>query len=352
MNALDATGLMDSDPEPQFDRITRLICQLLAVDVSLISLVDPARQFFKSSCGLPADAAAARGTPLTHSFCQYVVASEHELVVGNAHEHPLLASNLAVRDLGVVAYLGVPIRSHDGHVLGSLCAIQASPRQWSDADRGALEDFARIVEDGITLRGKTHAALSLAEHSETLAREYGHRAKNTLALAVSLLNLSAREAGSVEDLRASLRSRLLALASAYDALLADSGSVHLKTLLSQLLLPFNSSGKPITLDGPPILLGQRQATPVCLVVHELATNSAKYGALADHGTLNIGWSVDNGTVSLHWREETSAEPYARGEPGGFGTQLLSVAARQLGGEISHSWHDTVFTLTLSFPVAD
>ena len=350
MDALRSTGLLDSEPEAQFDRITRLICQLLGVDVSLISLVDDERQFFKSSCGLPADTPMARGTPLSHSFCQYVVVSEDALAVENAHEYSLLASNLAVRDLNVVAYLGVPIRSGSGQVLGSLCAIHSSPRQWSEDDQKALEDFARIVEDGIVMRGRTHQALSIAEHSDTLAREYGHRAKNTLALAISLLNLSAREADTIEDLRSSLRSRLMALASAYDVLLADSDSVDLRMLLSTLLLPFNSSGEPITIEGPSIVMSQRQATLISLVVHELATNSAKYGALGHDGTLAIAWTLDGDRIRLKWSEETAAEPYARDDRTGFGTQLLGIAARQLGGDITHCWQDHTFALTIGFPV--
>ena len=71
--ALEETGLLDSLPEETFDRFTRLAARLLGTPVSLITLVTPDRQFFKSAVGLAAPWAAARETPLSHSFCQYVV---------------------------------------------------------------------------------------------------------------------------------------------------------------------------------------------------------------------------------------------------------------------------------------
>jgi len=151
---LQQTGLLDSDPEPTFDRITALVCRLLQVPVSLISLVDSTRQFFKSSQGLPEPVATTRATPLSHSFCQHVVARGEPLVIENAPADALVCDNLAVSELGVIAYLGCPLLATDGEVIGSLCAIDTQPRQWSDADRQTVADLAAIVTDEIAL--KTH----------------------------------------------------------------------------------------------------------------------------------------------------------------------------------------------------
>ena len=143
--ALDATGLMDSPAEAEFDRITDLVRRCLGVPVALVSLVGTDRQFFKSERGLAEPWCSARETPLSHSFCQYVVADDEPLVVEDARVHPALKENGAVGDLGVVAYLGVPLRTPDGHALGSLCAIDAIPRAWSDADREAMEALAETA---------------------------------------------------------------------------------------------------------------------------------------------------------------------------------------------------------------
>ncbi len=150
--ALTATELLDSPIEPAFDRFTRLVTRLLDVPVALVSLVTPARQFFKSAIGLADPWAARRETPLTHSFCQYVVRDGVPFVVTDARHHPDVATNAAITDLGVVAYAGVPLRAPDGQVLGALCAIDVHPRVWTPAEVAALEDLAEGLRTELTLR--------------------------------------------------------------------------------------------------------------------------------------------------------------------------------------------------------
>ncbi|MDX1531334.1 MAG: PAS domain S-box protein, partial [Rhodothermales bacterium] len=91
-------------------------------------------------------------TPLSHSFCQYVVGRDAPLAVEDAREDPLVRENLAIRDLDVVAYLGVPLRTPGGHPIGSLCAIDSEPRAWSAEDREALETLAEMVMTEIAVR--------------------------------------------------------------------------------------------------------------------------------------------------------------------------------------------------------
>jgi GAF domain-containing protein len=113
--------------------------------VSLISLVDEDRQFFKSQVGLSGDVADARQTPLTHSFCQHVANARRPLVVADSRQSALLAGNLAIRDLDVIAYLGVPVAAPDGHVIGALCAIDHEPHDWTDEDVRVLSSLAEVV---------------------------------------------------------------------------------------------------------------------------------------------------------------------------------------------------------------
>src|SRR5919107_1444593 len=111
--ALRRTGLLDTPPEEAFDRLTRLVCRLLGVPAALVSLVEADRQFFKSAVGLPQPWLLRRETSLLHSFCQHVVATGAPLVVQDADQHPVLSDNLAISDLGVVAYLGMPLITAD-----------------------------------------------------------------------------------------------------------------------------------------------------------------------------------------------------------------------------------------------
>ncbi len=143
--ALRRTGLLDSPPDERFDRYARLASEVLRAPVALVSLVDDDRQFFKSCLGLPEPWASRRGTPLSHSFCQHVVARREPMIIPDARRDPLLRENLAIRDLGVIAYAGVPLIDEAGRALGTLCVIDDHPREWTPHQIGLLGDLASAV---------------------------------------------------------------------------------------------------------------------------------------------------------------------------------------------------------------
>jgi hypothetical protein len=145
LRALQETGLLDSPREVRFDRHAELASQVLGAPVALVSLVDEDRQFFKSCLGLPEPWSSARQTPLSHSFCQHAVAAREPLLVDDAREHPVLRDNLAIRDLDVIAYAGIPLIDGRGHALGSLCVIDNRPRQWTSNQVRLLESIAAAV---------------------------------------------------------------------------------------------------------------------------------------------------------------------------------------------------------------
>ncbi|MDF1504716.1 PAS domain-containing protein [Roseisolibacter sp. H3M3-2] len=153
--ALRATGLLDTAPEAAFDRLARLTARALRAPVAVVSLVDDRRQFFMSCAGaLPEPWHSARGTPLSHSLCRLVVEGAAPLVVGDARRNPDARGNLAVPELGVVAYLGVPLVDGDGHVLGALAAIDGDARDWDDDDVATMRDLAACVMAEVRTRGR------------------------------------------------------------------------------------------------------------------------------------------------------------------------------------------------------
>lgn len=350
LSALDGTGLLDAAPQAHFDRITELVAELLRCKVALISLVDTDRQFFLSQCGLEKPHATQRGTPLTHSFCQHVVTSRAPLVIKDARSNPLVAQNGAVVDLGVLAYLGIPIATRAGHVLGSLCAIEAEPRNWTPGEIKLLSKFARIVEDEIALGDRATDADIRADVSATLAREYHHRVKNALAVSSALVKLSARGASSINEVIEAASGRLSALATAHDSLLSTSDFVDVGELLQRLLMPYFPLGSAADVEGPPVNLRHQQITPFCLFLHELATNSAKYGAFQNHARVSVRWSIEpTNIVVLQWVEQL-AEAYKEPPQSGFGSKLFAIAANQLGGDYATHWRDDLLVVDLSFPV--
>lgn len=158
--ALRRAGLLDAPADGQFDRVTAMVGRLLRVPVSVVSLIETDRQVIASESGAP----GGRETPLTHSFCQYVVASDAPLQVNDAREEPLVRDNLAVTDYGVISYLGFPLRAAGNVTVGSLCAVDSKPRAWTSDDQAVLKDLAALVEVQIALREKLRARALSALH--------------------------------------------------------------------------------------------------------------------------------------------------------------------------------------------
>lgn len=147
-------GLVDTPPEESFDKFTRLVKNSIGVPVALVSFVEEERdrQFFKSQIGLTGHWAEDRQTPLSHSFCQYVKRDNKVLIIEDAPKDARVCGNLAIPDLGVRAYLGVPIHDPQGAPLGALCAIDSLPRSWKDMDTKLMTDLASCVTDQIKFR--------------------------------------------------------------------------------------------------------------------------------------------------------------------------------------------------------
>lgn len=146
--------LTDSPADVSFDRLTRLASRILNVPISLVTFVETGRQIFKSQVGLPEPWATIRETPLSHSFCKHSTVSKQPLVVENARAHPLVHNNLAIDDLGVVSYAGVPLLTIRGHVIGTFCVIDTQPRKWTKSELDILSDLAASVMTELELRSE------------------------------------------------------------------------------------------------------------------------------------------------------------------------------------------------------
>jgi diguanylate cyclase (GGDEF)-like protein len=152
VEALRTSGLLDGTPEPIFDRFARLAARVAGTPTALVSVVSGDAQHFAGLCGVGQPWADARQTPLSHSFCQHVVANAAPLVIEDAREDAVLCTNLAIPDLDVVAYAGFPIVAPSGEVLGSLCAIDSVPRAWERPQLEALAEVALLVGNELERR--------------------------------------------------------------------------------------------------------------------------------------------------------------------------------------------------------
>ncbi len=167
-HSLRELSLLDAEPPKAFHAITRLATRIFRTEVALISIIDEEsdRQFFSSQRGLCEPFATQRQTPLSHSFCQHVKNGSGPLVVPDARKHPLFKRNPAIKDLGVIAYLGVPVHGPDGAKIGALCVISDQRRKWTENDVSVLGDLAACVDDEIVLRASLMEAAARQERIE------------------------------------------------------------------------------------------------------------------------------------------------------------------------------------------
>jgi two-component sensor histidine kinase len=197
------------------------------------------------------------------------------------------------------------------------------------------------------------------EAREMLAGEMNHRVKNIFAITSALTTISARSTTKDEMVK-DLRQRMFALSKAHDMVRPDVSqqkkAAELGDLLVTLLEPYattHSKTERVHISTPKLLVGEKSATALALVVHELATNSIKYGALSNaNGALDVKCSANGGEVVIVWSESGGPPTSKPSGPSGFGTKLVvSSLSDQLGGAISASWPPTGAVITLKMSEA-
>jgi GAF domain-containing protein len=312
--ALRATGLLDGPGLEDFDRVTRMTAELLDVPVVLVSLVDDERQFFLSCVGLGRPVSEKRETPLSRSFCQYVVAGEEPLVIADARRVDWLRDNGAIKDLGITAYAGFPLRTGD-QPIGSFCAIDDEPREWTERELDLLHDFAAIVQTELDLR----AARDEADQNSLL-----------LARLQSLTDAAAGGAG-LEPL---LEQLIGACATTFGAglavieLLDGSGTLRRRAARG---LPADRSHKPLEIGAG--FVGTIAAIEQAISVHDLGAVASPDGLLSSgaRSLLAAPLIVDE---RLQGAVYVGAD--ATGAYGEIDRQLLALAADRFAAAIARA----------------
>ncbi|PJI84842.1 SpoIIE family protein phosphatase [Luteimicrobium subarcticum] len=172
----------DASPDPAFERFARLVAVTLDVPVALVSMStgDGCLTFPGAVGSGPWEHTASM--PTTDTLCQHVIGTAEPLVVADAREQPDLRDLPAARDADVVAYAGYPVRDTEGRTVGSLCAIDHEPRDWTERDLQALADLADACSVQVRLQEETRRARTAEEDAN---RRHRH-ASIQLALAEAL----------------------------------------------------------------------------------------------------------------------------------------------------------------------
>lgn len=156
LNILRDLALLNDKFETVYDQLTAFASEAIGTPVSLVSMVADDYQYFKSYKGLPEPWKSRRRTPLSHSFCQHAVVRQEPLVVEDAREVDFLKDNLAIPDLNVIGYLGIPLTLSNNTSLGSFCVIDGEPRQWTDTDIGIMKELADVLIFEFEMRVKAN----------------------------------------------------------------------------------------------------------------------------------------------------------------------------------------------------
>ena len=196
-----------------------------------------------------------------------------------------------------------------------------------------------------------------AEHNALLSKELSHRIKNIFAVISGIVSLTASRASEAKPVLTSLLGRIGALGRAHEfarphspASARSAAPGSLQGLLYELLLPYeDAEGGRISVEGDDIQIDDRSATPIALVAHELATNSAKYGSLSSAvGRLTIDIRTRGDNLTIRWEENGGPAITKVPTRRGFGTELAELSInRQLGGEINKQWRREGLIVTIA-----
>jgi len=167
LNTLRGYGILDTHPEDRFDDLARLAASICGTPISLISLVDEDRQWFKSKVGVE-----MCQTPRVDAFCAHAITSPELFIVQDASEDPRFAANpLVLGEPGIRFYAGAPLAAPNGHNLGALCVIDRVPRQLTSQQLESLRLLSRQVMAQVMLGKHLHELREALKAREDLEKD-------------------------------------------------------------------------------------------------------------------------------------------------------------------------------------
>jgi two-component sensor histidine kinase len=340
--------ILDTPPDGSFDRITAIAADIFEAPISIVSLVDEDRIWFKSHHGLDASQ-IDRGPGL----CASAILHDEPWILTDAKvDMRSMANPLVAGAFGLRFYIGIPLRTSDNFNLGTLCVIDREPRTVTEKQIGYLKDLASVVMDQMELRLSARQAVTelsqevrvkedALRRAETMAKEVDHRVMNSLQLIGAILNLQSRAAGSrsaPEELSIAAK-RVAAVAQVHRHLYMTSDITrsdcveYTQRLCAELSGMLQSAtSKSITVRGISLQLPTERIVPLGLIVNELVTNAAK------HGANEISVSVDaaeDGYAALSVSDDGDGLPpgFSLDVKQGLGIKVIKTLAKDLGGRL-------------------
>lgn len=291
IQTLETLGILDTPSEERFDRITRLVCHILDVPISLVSLLHRERQWFKSRVGID-----SCETGRESSFCAYAVYEKAPLVIENALKDERVRDMQVVLDAPYIrAYAGIPLIMQGGDCVGTLCAIDIKPRNFTEQQIRCLKDLAQMASDelGNVALNTSIASLKAKTEELTIAREAAEKANKAKSEFLAIMSHEIRTPlngilGFLSELK---ESQLPPQETEYVRMASASGDLMLSLINDILDLSKIEAGR-LELESIPVNLEQ--------LVYEVA---APFEALAK--TKKVGF---NKSVVTNGKSEVFTDP--------------------------------------------
>ena len=330
MAAVRRYDVLDTPPDGAFDRITALAARRFGVPISIISIVDEDRIWFKSHHGLP-----VQQIDRAPGLCASAILANDPYLLPDASIDPRSLSNpLVAGDFGLRFYVGVPLTTSDGYNLGTLCVIDKEARAIDESQIDDLKDLASIVIDQLEMRLSARHAI---DQARLMAREIDHRVMNSLQFVSGLLAMQSRtsDVGSAASHLQMAANRVAAVAQVHRHFYADEADeasciVFLRRLCDDLATILDRS---IFVHGDDGKVPTTWIQSIGLLVNELVTNAAKHGA----GRIDVTYAHESGEHRIVVCDEGEGLP-VNFDPAAadrsLGMRVVASLARQLGGTLS------------------
>ena len=336
LERLYSYGILDTDPERDFDEIVELVAQVCETPVALISLVDIDRLWFKARVGMELDE-----LPLAHSMCALAVLEHDFFEVPDTLGDPRLKGNMLVQaNPALRFYAGAQLITSDGLPMGTLCVLDYSPRVLTPLQRDTLRVLAHQVMTQFDLR----AAL---RREQLLRKEVDHRVKNSLQSIASLTSLQRRstESPEAQAVLGIVEQRIHTMSALHEALYqTDAGdAIDLAAYLDKVgaLIKHGSPAMiDVVVDVASVSVSSRHAASLAVIVNEFATNSVKHGFPAGQaGRITISGAIEAGDHYELMCEDDGVgfaeQAGVRANSGGIGLKIIAASVSQIDGTYGH-----------------
>lgn len=322
--------ILDTPADGAFDRITALAARRFDVPISIISIVDEDRIWFKSHHGVPVDQIGR-----DPGLCASAILQTDPYILSDAKVDPRsLANPLVAGDFGLRFYAAVPLRTADGHNLGTLCIIDKAPRPIDQTQIDDLKDLASVVMDQLELRLAAQRAVGQAQ---LLTREIDHRVMNSLQFVSALLTMHSRlpDAAAAQEHLVLAANRVAAVARVHRHFYTEAAEqVSCLDFIRRLCTDLSAiSERPIDVDGDDVDVPTTSLQPIGLILNELVTNAAKHG----DGRIQVSLHVRAGQSEIVVCDQGKGLP-ANFDPSSstksLGMKVIMALAKQLGGNLT------------------